>query len=137
MQTVLANVGIEHTPHKIGRNVSVKGKLKLEEPISIEGFFKGTIKSTSIVAIAESAEVTANIEADIVIVAGKLEGDILADNQVFLLDTCRMKGSIRTSRISIADNAVFEGECQMLSSPEEVDIFSYTVEQLSNNLKRL
>lgn len=137
MQTVLANVGVEHAPHKIGKNVSVRGKLKLQEPILIEGFFKGTINSTSIVAIAESAEIEADIYADIVIVGGKLDGDINADSQVFLLDNCRMKGSIKTSRISIADNAVFEGECQMLSSPEEVDIFSYTVEQLSDNLKRL
>ncbi|AEJ62298.1 protein of unknown function DUF583 [Spirochaeta thermophila DSM 6578] len=134
---ILSVVGVPQPAHRIGPEARVTGTLRVKEPLVIEGRFEGRIEGGSVVAVASGAMVRADIVADAVVIAGRVEGDVEASSKVYLFSGCEMYGSIRTARISIADDAVFEGSCEMLRAPDEIDIFAYTVDQLRYSLKKV
>ncbi|MFB5267036.1 polymer-forming cytoskeletal protein [Paenibacillus enshidis] len=95
-----------------------EGKLQCEAPLRIEGRYQGEINSTSVVFIGESSVIIANITAPEVIIAGKVFGDIYADNRVTLTSTGELYGNTACGVIVIMEGGVLNGLCQMKSKAD-------------------
>jgi len=95
------------------KGTSFEGKLSFEGAVRIGGQFKGEIFSRDILIIDETAEVEANIEANEVIVAGQVRGNIYADKKISMKAPANFKGTVTTSTLSIDDGVVFEGASYM------------------------
>ena len=74
--------------------------------------------------------VTANIKVGSIVIGGIIRGNVEATEKLEMLTTGQVFGNIRTAKLKIADGVVFEGKCEMIKSPEAVDIFSAPVDQL-------
>jgi cytoskeletal protein CcmA (bactofilin family) len=61
------------------------------------------------VTIGESGLVKANVVARIIIVDGTVEGDIEAEEAVYLSHTAHVLGNIKSPRVSIAEGATLDG----------------------------
>ena len=74
-------------------NGDVDGDCDLEGTVTLanEGYWKGTIRATD------------------VIVAGRVEGDIVARGKVEITDTARITGTVAGDAIAVAEGAVVEG----------------------------
>ncbi|NNC65503.1 MAG: polymer-forming cytoskeletal protein [Gammaproteobacteria bacterium] len=88
----------------------IGGRLSSGEDLIIEGVVEGTIDHQSHhLRIGSNGKVKADIHAGVIIVEGKLEGNMKGDEAVEICSTARVIGDIIAPRVSIADGATFEG----------------------------
>lgn len=98
----------------IGKSVQIRGEVKGNEDLVVEGLVEGTITLTeSRLTVGASAHVTANVVARDVVVQGALKGDINAVGRVELRTGSTMTGNIRAARLSVEDNAIFSGKVEL------------------------
>ncbi len=95
------------------KGTSFEGKLSFEGTVRIGGNFKGEIFTRDTLIIDESASIEANIEAEKVIVAGKVRGNIYATKIVKMKAPTKFKGTVTTKTLSIDHGVVFEGATYM------------------------
>ena len=91
----------------------VSGQLSFQGPVRIDGVVEGDIQCQGTVTIGESAEVRAKISGQVVIIRGKVEGNVTAKEKVELLAPARLIGNVSAPRLSIAEGVVFDGDCSM------------------------
>ena len=72
----------------------MEGVLQCEENLRIDGRFNGSIESQGCVTIGEEAIARSNISAREVIVAGKVYGDVTAENKLTITPTGQMYGDV-------------------------------------------
>ena len=112
----LASSGLRGAPDvqaHLGKGSRVEGKLTFEGSVRIDGQVEGEITAQETVLIGESAELTAQIQANAVVVQGRVTGDITARKRVELRAPATLVGNISTPSLVINDGVVFEGHCVM------------------------
>lgn len=97
----------------LGQGSRVEGKLTFEGSVRIDGQVEGEISAQDSVIIGEGAEVTAQINANTVIVQGRVSGDITARKRVELKSPATVVGNISTPTFVVHEGVVFEGHCSM------------------------
>lgn len=100
----------------VGRNVKVDGDIQGEENLKIEGNVKGSVKLKGNIMIGKAGVVDAQIEADSVIIQGKVTGNVLARKQLEIQPSGSLIGDCTAQSIDIKEGAIFEGRSQMLRS---------------------
>jgi cytoskeletal protein CcmA (bactofilin family) len=91
----------------------VSGHLSFQGPARIDGIVDGEIQCQGALTIGESAEVKAKITAQLVVIHGKVEGNVSAKEKIELVAPARLIGNIDTPRLIIAEGVVFDGDCSM------------------------
>ncbi len=125
--------GVERITTTLGRETDFNGVMRFRDSLKIDGAFTGEIVSSGFLYVENGATITANIKVGSVVVGGTVKGNIEASEKLEMLATGRVYGNIRTAKLKIADGVVFEGKCEMIRSPQSVNIFSGPVEQLKKN----
>lgn len=98
----------------IGKSVQIRGEVKGNEDLLVDGLVEGTISLTeSRLTIGAHAHVKANLTARDVVVLGTLVGDIQAAGRVELRAGCMMTGDIHAGRLSVEENAIFSGKVEL------------------------
>ncbi len=91
----------------------VSGQLSFQGPARIDGIVDGEIQCQGALTIGESAEVKAKITAQLVVIHGKVEGNVSAKEKIELIAPARLIGNIDTPRLIINEGVVFDGDCSM------------------------
>ena len=73
----------------------------------------GEIQCHGTLTIGERAEVRAKISGDVIVIRGKVEGNVVAKEKVELVAPARLFGDIDTPRLVITEGVVFDGDCTM------------------------
>lgn len=94
----------------------LEGRLQFEGTGRIDGSFKGEIFSPDILIIGDGAQVSGQIEADIVVISGNFSGDIYASQRVEIQAPAMVRGTIQTAILQIDEGAVFDGKTKMVSA---------------------
>ncbi|MGH9493559.1 MAG: bactofilin family protein [Candidatus Sulfotelmatobacter sp.] len=96
---------------QIGKSVVVKGELTGSEDLYVDGQIEGSIalKDNSL-TVGPHGQVKASVEAKSVVVQGKLEGNIKANERVELRKSAVVTGDITTQRIAIEEGAYLKGK---------------------------
>jgi cytoskeletal protein CcmA (bactofilin family) len=97
---------------RVSRITRIQGNIEFQGFAKIEGAAEGEITGDYI-EITSSAVVTARITANNLEVGGQVEGDIIAHERIELLPTARLRCTITTPKLVIAEGAQFEGDCKM------------------------
>ncbi len=97
----------------VNRNVKVSGRLVFQEPIRIEGHFRGEVSSSELVVISEDGSVGGRIRAPRLVVLGELEGDITASKSVVLGPRSRFKGKIEADILTICEGAYLNADLRI------------------------
>lgn len=87
----------------------IKGNLRSETDIRIDGTLEGNLESTAKVIIGPSALITGDISCQSIVIQGKIEGNILAQSYLHIQETGKVEGNITTHKLIIEDGAVFNG----------------------------
>jgi len=103
----------------VNRNVRVAGHLVFQEPIRIEGHFRGEVSSSELVVISEDASVGGRIRSPRLMVLGALEGDITASKSVVLGPHSRFKGKMEANSVTIAKAPVLTPICVLAAPPRK------------------
>jgi len=97
----------------IGKGSSVKGDLKIQNSLRIDGQVKGKIDVTDTVVVGKEGRVVGEINAKNVMLAGKVQGNVTAEAKVLLESKSSVTGDIKASRLVIDEGAFFDGKCIM------------------------
>jgi cytoskeletal protein CcmA (bactofilin family) len=94
--------------------VALKGELSGREDVFIDGDFEGQIRvSGAGVTIGVNGRVTAEVEADEIVVEGRVEGSLRARQRLVIRHSAHVTGDIEAPRLAIEDGAVFHGRVDM------------------------
>ena len=106
----------------VGNSVKLRGTLKSESNIKIEGKLNGEIKTKGDVIVAQTAEIDAKISAKNITVSGNVNGNIEASEQLEITESGKVFGDIIAHVLSIKPGAIFSGKCTMeVKSLEETE----------------
>ncbi len=95
----------------IGEESCFSGLLVLHGTARIEGHVRGEVLGADRLRIGERAFVEGRVEAGEVVVAGELVGELHATRRVELCPTARVRASIHTPRLLVADGSLLDGPC--------------------------
>jgi len=95
----------------VARGHCFEGLLTFSGVARVDGELSGEVISRGVLVLGEAARVRADIEADEVIVAGQLVGDITAHRRIELLPTARVQGRLQAPRVALADGCLVHGRC--------------------------
>jgi cytoskeletal protein CcmA (bactofilin family) len=99
----------------------VAASTKIVGTISGQGayVFCGTVEGDCDISgpltLAESGRWKGTMKATDVVVAGIVEGDVVAKQRVEILGSARITGSLAGNSIAVAEGAIIEGEIQVTS----------------------
>ncbi len=105
----------ERTRVAVGQGVNVSGKLIFNEPVRIEGTFRGEVNSSSLVVISETGAVEGRIKASRLVVLGELRGDIVDSVRAYLGSHARVYGDISAENLTVCEGAYLSGKVRMTS----------------------
>ena len=91
----------------------VSGQLSFQGPARIDGVVDGEIQCQGALTIGEGAEVRAKISGQVVMIRGKVEGNVTAKEKVELLAPARLIGNVSAPKLIIGEGVVFDGDCSM------------------------
>jgi len=96
---------------QIGKSVIIKGELSGSEDLYVDGQVEGSIslKNNSL-TVGPHGQIKASVESKVIVVQGKLEGNVQASDRVELRKTAVFTGDITTQRISIEEGAYLKGK---------------------------
>jgi cytoskeletal protein CcmA (bactofilin family) len=97
----------------LGKETEIRGTIKTQGSIRIDGVVNGELVSTKTVTIGSTGSVEGNIQAEDIIVAGKVKGTLSAKGKIALESSAQLDGDVNTSRLTIAEGAVFRGRSSM------------------------
>ena len=98
----------------IGKSLHVKGELSGKEDLAIDGTVDGTIALRGHhLTIGQTGHVTAGIQAKAVVVGGRVNGNISANDKVEVAATGTLVGDVRAPRVVLVDGARFNGRIDM------------------------
>jgi excisionase family DNA binding protein len=118
-------------------NAQMQGSLVFKDPISlkINGEFNGSLDTKGTLSIGNTASIVANISGDNVIIAGKIDGDIIANKMLTLMPTAVLKGNITAPKLNIVEGAIFQGKCKMLEGNSGTDEDLLDMDEVSKYLE--
>jgi cytoskeletal protein CcmA (bactofilin family) len=98
----------------IGTSMSIKGDIRSQEELFVDGDVEGTLESHSLLTVGPNGKVKANIKAREVIVFGSVKGNVDVVEKVSIRDHGSVIGDIKTAGISIDDGAYFKGSIDIV-----------------------
>ncbi|HCS49721.1 MAG: hypothetical protein A2V45_02340 [Candidatus Aminicenantes bacterium RBG_19FT_COMBO_58_17] len=94
------------------KDTEFKGELSFKGSFRIDGYFKGTIVSDSMLVIGEQGKVEADVRAGYVVINGEIKGTIRAEDKVEIHSRGRVFGAIITPKLIVDEGAHLEANCQ-------------------------
>ncbi len=98
----------------LGPQATLKGDLKSQANVRLDGAFEGTLEIDGNVLVGETAKITADIHARNVSVAGAVRGNV-SGKKVQLLRTARVWGNISAASIQTEEGAFIDGKITMIT----------------------
>ena len=98
----------------IGRSITIRGEVTGDEDLLIQGRVEGSVdlKQHS-VTVGSEGDVKASINGRVVVVEGRVDGNIHAEEQVILRTSATVQGDITAPRVVLEDGARFRGGVDM------------------------
>jgi len=97
----------------VGPKVRIQGELTGDEDVVLEGRVDGRVHLSKGFRVGPHGEVRGDVHAHVVSIAGKVWGDVSADERVELLPSGSLEGNIRAPKIVISEGAQFKGRVDM------------------------
>ncbi|MCY3759564.1 MAG: polymer-forming cytoskeletal protein [Acidobacteria bacterium] len=105
----------------LGDTFVIRGELSGNQDVTIDSRVEGKIDlRNQVLRVGAKARIQADIQAANVVVAGSVIGDVVAQDRVEITPAGSVVGSIRSSRISIADGARLKGSVEMVKPAPKV-----------------
>lgn len=95
----------------LGKGTSMMGDLVFESSMVIDGTFKGTIRSDSLLTIGRTGDIEADIDVGVLLVLGKITGKVRASDRVEIHEGGKVIGDIRAPNLITRQGAIFRGNC--------------------------
>ena len=111
--TPISATPAERVTSVLGPGINWQGNLRGSGGVRIEGTFEGEISLRGLVVVCETGRVTCeNLRANIVIVAGAVRGNVLAE-KLEIRSTGRVWGDVTVVAFATEEGAFLRGQVRM------------------------
>lgn len=117
-----------------GKATKFNGDLKFSTSLNIQGSFSGDIKSKGFLYVDTTGKIEADIRVKSIVVAGKVYGNIYAEEKIEITSTGVVKGNLEAKLVKMSDGHEFIGNLKMLDDINSIDIFSASTDKLKRML---
>jgi cytoskeletal protein CcmA (bactofilin family) len=117
----------------LARGVQLKGEIRVEGTVRIDGRLEGQIHTKGQVIIGEDGLVQGTIEAGTVVSSGRIKAKVMAVERVQLLKTAILIGEVHCPVLMMEEGAKIQGTTDMgvTTWPDELPKLTGTVHDLS------
>jgi len=98
------------TRNVLSSDVEIKGTVKFQHDLIVDGKIEGDIQSSGNLTIGENARIKAEVKTGSVIVYGKVHGNLTAVERVELKSSAEVVGDIKAKVLVIEAGAIFVGK---------------------------
>ncbi|MCI9367066.1 MAG: polymer-forming cytoskeletal protein [Oscillospiraceae bacterium] len=102
----------------ITQGVTVKGTIRGEGVVQVEGVVEGEFSMVGAVIVSDTGLVRGPVSADVVRVAGRVEGNVVAREHMRLEQTGTLIGDVATASLVVEDGGCLNGRSTMTKAPE-------------------
>lgn len=106
----------------ISSKTTIEGDLQFAGGLHIDGFVKGTIRSSedneAVVRISDIGEIDGDVYAPHIIINGTVHGDVYASSHIELAENASVKGNVYYHLIEMAMGAEVNGNLVHRKEPE-------------------
>jgi cytoskeletal protein CcmA (bactofilin family) len=104
----------------IGPSLTVTGELLGKEDLEVQGKVEGKISlEKHNVSISEGGQVKADIHAKSIRIGGDVKGNLFGEDEVVILQSGRVEGDIKASRVTLENGSKFKGSIDMEPKGDE------------------
>lgn len=115
-----ANAATSSGPIVLGPNDSLKGILRTDSGVTLNGEIEGEIYAGGDVVVEESATVVASIEGRNVDIRGQVRGNVTSTKRLLLSGSGKLQGDASAARLVVQDGATLNGSISM-SGGKDID----------------
>jgi cytoskeletal protein CcmA (bactofilin family) len=106
----------EHSGKDIlSSDVEIKGTIKFQKELLIDGKVEGEINSEGVLTIGENADIRGEIKTKSITVFGKVQGNITVSERCELKSKYTLQGDLKAARLVIEEGATFIGKSEVTS----------------------
>jgi cytoskeletal protein CcmA (bactofilin family) len=99
----------------LSSDVEIKGSIKFQKELLIDGKVEGEINSDGVLTIGENADIRGEIKTKSITVYGKVHGNITVAERAELKSKCTLQGDLKAARLVIEEGATFIGKSEVTS----------------------
>jgi cytoskeletal protein CcmA (bactofilin family) len=88
------------------------GLIALRGAGRLDGSVRGEVIGSDLLWIGEAARVDARMTAPEIVIEGDFRGEAAASGRIELLSSARVRATLETARLILAEGAFFEGQCR-------------------------
>ena len=106
---------------QIGPSIHIKGEVSAQEPLTIAGHVDGTVQVNGhSLTVSQEGRVNATINADTIVVGGRVHGKLHASSRIVVHQTATIEGDLTAPAISLAEGASVQGRVEMAARTAKV-----------------
>jgi len=102
-----------HQKNLLSSDVEIKGSIKFQNELTVDGKIEGEINSTGILTVGENSEIKGEIKTKSVTVFGKVHGNITVEERCELKARASLFGDLKATRLIIEEGATFVGKSEV------------------------
>jgi cytoskeletal protein CcmA (bactofilin family) len=94
------------------KDTEIKGDMTFRGSFRIDGRFKGTIESDSVLIIGDQGKVEAEVKVGYCVINGEIRGTVRGTERVEIHGRGRVIGTIITPKLVVEEGAFLDANCQ-------------------------
>ena len=97
----------------LGEDLLIQGTIHSEKKIVVSCTVEGSLHGDQEIIVSEKGNVNGKIEGNVVVVAGKINGDMLVHERLEVNSTANLHGEVHvpSGQLLIQEGAYMEGQC--------------------------
>jgi cytoskeletal protein CcmA (bactofilin family) len=107
------NTTAGQSKNSLNSDVEIIGNLKFAGELAFEGKLEGEIQTEGVLNLGDGAVINGNINAQSVVVRGKVNGNISAKDKIEIKAKTELFGDIRATKLVIEEGVTFVGKTEV------------------------
>ncbi|ODS31779.1 MAG: Polymer-forming cytoskeletal [Candidatus Scalindua rubra] len=108
-------------------DVEIKGTIKFDKVMNIEGKFEGElVTNDGELIVGKTGAIKANVKVKNATIEGRLDGNIVAAEKVVLKQKAQLLGDLQARTLVIEEGVVFVGKCNVNPDGAKIEKQSFS-----------
>ncbi len=103
----------------VGADSTIKGELTIQGTVRVDGSVEGDIRADWVI-VGETGRIRGNVKARAMVVGGRVDGNIEAEEIIELKEKAQVFGEICAAKLTMSEGALFDGQSCMKKKKETV-----------------
>jgi len=97
----------------IGKGAKIEGKIKISGGIRVDGEIMGDVIVSELFVLGKGGIIKGNIKTHNATISGRIEGTLIAEDKVELLNGTGLDGDITCKKLIVEEGVILDGNVKM------------------------